>query len=309
MVALTPILITFLAFLAVAFVVYTVLRPREALARNRLLTYGVQTRGPVTLATPFSGRVLAPLIHWAAGIVRSLSRKQIEDDVRTALAQGGNPGGLDVNRFLALRMVGLLGPPLFLVGPRLLEGTVSLPSLAIGLVGAAVGWNAPWIWLDGRIAARRKMVTQSLPDALDLIIVCVEAGNSLEGALSIVSQRITGPLAEELDRTLREMSLGKGRHDALHDLATRAASPDLQTFIAAVIQADQLGVGIAQVLRVQGDAMRVRRRQRAEEQAAKIPVLMLLPLVLFILPALMIIIIGPIALSIVGFMSGGGAGI
>jgi tight adherence protein C len=175
--------------------------------------------------------------------------------------------------------------------------------MVLGLIFAAVGWRSPTIWLSGRIGARRKAITKSLPDALDLIIVCVEAGNSLEGSLAVVSEKLTGPLAVEFARTLQEMSLGKKRSDALHDLARRAASPDLQTFVAAVVQADQLGIGIAQVLRVQGDAMRVKRRQRAEESAAKVAVKMLLPLVLFILPALMIIIMGPVVLTVSSFFT------
>ncbi len=306
MTQLTPVLLAGLAFGSVALLVGAIFRPRPTQYRSRLSAYGVAPSQTVdTLSQPFSTRVIAPLIYAIARLARSVSRQQIEDDIRVLLAKAGNPPGMDVNRFLAFRMIGLLAPPIFFVGPALLAGDVEIQTLAIGLVGAAVGWRAPLIWINGRINGRRKLITRSLPDALDLIIVCVEAGNSLEGALTIVSQRTTGPLAQELERTLREMSLGKSRHEALRDLAVRAASPDLQTFVAAVIQADQLGVGIAQVLRVQGDAMRVRRRQRAEEQAARVPVLMLLPLVMFILPALMIVIMGPIALTIFNFIMSG----
>ena len=171
--------------------------------------------------------------------------------------------------------------------------------LAITLVLAGVGWNLPVIWINSKISSRRKIVTRALPDALDLIIVCVEAGNSLDSALAIVSLRLKGPLADEFARMLREIALGKGRHDAMHDMAMRVGAPDLQSFVAAIVQADQLGVSIGQVLRVQGEAMRVRRRQRAEESAAQAPVKMLIPLVLFILPSLMIIIMGPVVLGLI----------
>ncbi len=268
---------------------------------QRLYVYNYAERAsasPLDPSVPFSQRVILPLIRQLANIVRSISRDQIEQDVRQKLGEAGSPYNLDVTSFLALRGVGLIVPPLVYGLPRILAGTADVKVLAITLVLALVGWNLPVIWIDSKISTRRKIVTRALPDALDLIIVCVEAGNSLDSALAIVSVRLKGPLADEFDRMLREIALGKGRHDAMHDMAIRVGAPDLQSFVAAIVQADQLGVSIGQVLRVQGDAMRVRRRQRAEEQAAQAPVKMLIPLVLFILPSLMIIIMGPVVIGL-----------
>ncbi len=298
-----PTLIALTAFASIVLLANALLYRPHGKMQARLSAYGRRDDAPDDLSAPFSSRILLPMVSWIATIVRSISTQNLEHDVRLRLSQAGNPAGLDVNRFLALRGIGLIAPVALLVGPRVLEGTVDVKVLAEGLVFAAIGWRGPTFWLDARISGRRKAVTKGLPDALDLIIVCVEAGNSLEGALAIVAEKLTGPLAVEFGRTLQEMSLGKKRSDALHDLAKRAASPDLQTFVAAIVQADQLGIGIAQVLRVQGDSMRVKRRQRAEESAAKVPVKMLIPLVLFILPALMVVVMGPVALTVTSFFA------
>lgn len=291
-------LVVFVATILVVLAGFTVSRIS---VNERLFVYNYAEQAsalPMDPSVPFSQRVILPLVRQLANIVRSLSRAQIEQDVRQKLGEAGTPYDLDVTSFLALRGVGLVAPLLFFGLPRILAGTADLKILAITLVLAGVGWNLPLIWINSKISSRRKIVTRALPDALDLIIVCVEAGNSLDSALAIVSVRLKGPLADEFDRMLREIALGKGRHDAMHDMAIRVGAPDLQSFVAAIVQADQLGVSIGQVLRVQGDAMRVRRRQRAEEQAAQAPVKMLIPLVLFILPSLMIIIMGPVVIGL-----------
>jgi tight adherence protein C len=165
---------------------------------------------------------------------------------------------------------------------------------------ALFGNRVPDFWLSTKITARRNAIVKALPDTLDLVVVCVEAGNSLEAGIARVAERLKGPLADELGRMLGEMSLGKLRREALRDLAKRAAVPDLQTFVAAILQADQMGVSIASALRVQADAMRVRRRQRAEEAAAKLPIKMLFPLLLMIFPALLVVILGPAAIYLMG---------
>ena len=293
-----PAVIGVAAFGAIVLLALAVFARSRATVTQRLTTYGSRATSRLDPTQPFSTRVIAPLVNWVANRVLAVSKSQIEQDIRTKLASAGNPPGLDVNKFLALRGVGLIAPPLFFAFPKIVSGTMDLKSMAITIVLAGVGWKAPGLWLDGKISARRKVVTAALPDALDLIIVCVEAGNGLDSALSMVAARLTGPLADEIDRMMREIGLGKARHDAMHDMSDRVGAPDLQSFIAAIVQADQLGVSIGQVLRVQGEAMRVRRSQRAEEAAAQAPVKMLVPMVLFILPSLFIIIMGPVVLGL-----------
>jgi tight adherence protein C len=164
-------------------------------------------------------------------------------------------------------------------------------SLILGLV-------MPKVWLDNRTRMRQKMILRSLPDAFDLVTTCVEAGLGLEAALSRVAEKIEGPFAEELTVLLHDVSLGKLRREALRELAERTGVPDLTTFINAVIQAETMGTSIAAVLRVQADQMRIKRRQRAEQEAQAAPIKMMFPLVLFIFPTMFIVILGPAAISI-----------
>jgi tight adherence protein C len=295
-------------FIATVLIVLAVFSISRLSLNRRLASYSFALPNYPTLMDPhvsFSRRVITPLAEQLANLVRKMTREQIEQDVRQMLLEAGSPYGLDVTSFLALRGLGLFLPLLLIGAPRILDGSADVQIMGITLVLAGIGWNLPIIWVKNRITTRRKQVTRGLPDALDLIIVCVEAGNSLDSALSITSQRLKGPLAEEFSRMLREIALGKGRHDAMHDMAARVGAPDLQSFVAAIVQADQLGVSIGQVLRVQGESMRVRRRQRAEEQAAQAPVKMLIPLVLFILPSLMIIVLGPVIIRLLKMFSGG----
>jgi tight adherence protein C len=161
-----------------------------------------------------------------------------------------------------------------------------------------VGFRLPDWWLDHQIGSRQKEIQRALPDALDLIVICIEAGLSFNAALARVTDQTRGALAEEVRKALHEMSLGKRRQDALRDMATRTGASDLVSFIAAVIQADRTGVSIGQVLRVQADALRVRRRQRAQEEGMQAPLKMLVPLIFFIFPATFVVLIGPALLSI-----------
>jgi tight adherence protein C len=156
----------------------------------------------------------------------------------------------------------------------------------------------PKIWLSNRVKHRQKEILKSLPDAFDLITVCVEAGLGLEAALARVAEKVQGPFGEELAVCLREVSLGKLRRDALREMSDRIGVPDLSTFISAVIQAESMGTSIATVLRVQAEQMRTRRRQRAEKAAHQAPIKMMFPLVLCIFPTLFIVILGPAGIQI-----------
>jgi tight adherence protein C len=163
---------------------------------------------------------------------------------------------------------------------------------------AGMGVFLPRVWLSSRIRNRQKVILKSLPDAFDLITVCVEAGLGLDAALARVAEKVEGPFGEELTISLKEVSLGKLRRDALKELADRTGVPDLISFINAVIQAETMGTSIATVLRVQADQMRVKRRQRAEQQAMAAPIKMMFPLVLCIFPTLFIVILGPAGLTL-----------
>jgi tight adherence protein C len=161
-----------------------------------------------------------------------------------------------------------------------------------------MGFMMPKVWLDNRVRLRQKVILKSLPDAFDLITTCVEAGLGLEAALARVAEKVQGPFGEELTVMLQDVALGKLRRDALREVAERTGVPDLTSFINAVVQAETMGTSIAAVLRVQADQMRIRRRQRAEQEAQAAPIKMMFPLVLFIFPTMFIVILGPAAISI-----------
>lgn len=289
-------------FGTIVFLAFALTAPSESVIQARLKSYGYQL-GNRDLSAPFSERVLLPMVQRLVRLIQRFSPQLVEEETRRRLMQAGNPAGLDASTFVLVKMGGLVILPLLLTGPAIVQGRVDLRTIVLTVVLAFLGWKLPDLWLGSRIRRRQRTIERALPDALDLIVVCVEAGNGLEAALANVTQKLTGPIADEFDRTLREISLGKPRRDALRDLGRRSGVADLQGFCAAILQADQLGVSIAQVLRVQADTMRVRRRQHAEEQAAKVPVKMLFPLIFLIFPALLIVIIGPVGLRLAGFFS------
>ena len=167
-----------------------------------------------------------------------------------------------------------------------------VPAL-VSLALLAIGWRLPDYWLDWAIAARKRQILRGLPDALDLLTVCVEAGLGLDAAFATVAEKFAGPLSDEVGLTMYEISLGMRRRDALRDLSQRVQVAELTTFLTAIIRAEQTGVNVGDILRVQADGMRVRRRQRAQELAQQAPVKMLFPLVLGIFPALFIVILAP----------------
>jgi tight adherence protein C len=198
----------------------------------------------------------------------------------------------------------------FLIGSAIAEGILLLFGLTIissagGKLGlfalvliGVVGLVGPKIWLDNRVRYRQKEILKSLPDAFDLITTCVEAGLGLEAALGRVAEKTEGAFGEELHLMLRDVALGKLRRDALKEMGDRVGLSDLTTFINAVVQAESMGTSIAAVLRVQADQMRMKRRQRAEQQAHAAPIKMMFPLVLFIFPTMFIVILGPAGIQI-----------
>jgi len=231
---------------------------------------------------------------------RLLPRKMLAG-VEKQLVQAGEP--MTIQGFLTMLLLsvvgtGAIGVLFIVVG----TGKVTPMGLVIAAVFAAVGFYLPFFMIKGRVTARQTQIIRSLPDAFDLITTCVEAGLGLDAALARVAEKVEGPFADELSRVLREVSLGKSRKDALRELGERTGVPDLVSFVTAVIQAEQMGSSIGQVLRVQSDQLRVRRRQRAEEQAYKAPVKMIFPLVLFIFPTLFIVILGPAVITIMNEM-------
>lgn len=240
-------------------------------------------------------RVLLPLADSLGGKLEAALPTRLIAGVKKRLVQAGEPVTLGGFLIASLLFEGVLLAFGLTLSMSSGAGSMSL-LLTVSLGG--FGLLMPKIWLENRVRHRQKEILKSLPDAFDLITVCVEAGLGLEAALARVAEKAEGAFGEELAVTMREISLGKLRRDALKEMAARIGVPDLSTFVNAVVQAESMGTSIATVLRVQADQMRMRRRQRAEKQAHEAPIKMMFPLVLFIFPSLFIVILGPAAISI-----------
>jgi len=235
-------------------------------------------------------RVIGPLGDSLGTTLQALLPTNLVGGIEKRLIRAGQPvtlgGFLAATALVEATLVGFA----FLMLAS--SGGGGLGFIALGLV-LVIGIFLPKIWLDNRVKHRQKEILKSLPDAFDLVTTCVEAGLGLEAALAKVAEKTPGPFGEEIAVSLREVSLGKLRRDALKELSERTGVPDLSSFINAVIQAESMGTSIATVLRVQAETMRTKRRQRAEQQAQAAPIKMMFPLVLCIFPTLFIVILGP----------------
>jgi tight adherence protein C len=253
---------------------------------------------------PFGERILAPLQAKASKVARRLSGSDAPERIRKRLDVAGNPAGWTVERVQAGKVIGAIVMFLLSVGFTALLGT-SL-TIRIVLVGAAtlVGWFGPNLYLYQKVYDRSNRMQRELPDAIDLMTISVESGLAFDAAVQQVARNTEGPLAEEFSRVLREMQIGQGRAEALRGLADRTEVEDLKSFVTAMIQADSFGIPIANVLRIQSSEMRTKRRQRAEEQAQKVPVKITVPLIFCILPCLFIAVMGPAVLHIMDSFSG-----
>jgi len=287
--------------------------------KDRLADFGTLERPPtleeLELSRPFSDRVILPLLRGLASFASRFAPGKGTEAMQHKLDLAGNPYGWGPTEFLGVRLLVtlLLGG----LGFALLFAAKHLSfTKRIMMVGGAVGigYYLPVLWLKSKASKRQKDVLRSLPDALDLLTICVEAGLGFDGAMTKVADKWDNELSRAFVRVIQELQLGKLRREALRDMAYRAEVPDLSTFVAAIVQADQLGVSIARVLRIQSDQMRMRRRQRAEEQARSAGIKMLPAIVFLIFPAIFIILLGPavikmMSIDIFGNFGAGGASI
>ena len=230
------------------------------------------------------------LPDWLEKIAVWLSPAGIASIMQRRLDVAGNPQGWTTDRILAVKGLGLLA--LGLLGALFGLKNPEILLVAAGF-GAVFGFFLPDLLLYNTGQKRQQQIPRSLPDALDMLTICVEAGLAFDAALAQVARHTHGPLAAEFARVLQEMQIGKSRAEALRAMGDRTTVPELRSFVAAMIQAAELGIPIAHVLREQAKEMRVRRRQRAEGQAQKVPVKITFPLILCLFPALLVVIIGP----------------
>ena len=292
-----------LGLLALSFLVgwgltYALLAPtdEEAVLARRLAR--VSRRSPVSRPqrAPLRERALAPLLRDLQQVAVRWTPARVKRRLQERIEQAGRP--LPADTFLAAKLLGVLaGMALSAVWAGTEAGGLSLLSF---LAFPALGYCLPDFILGWVASRRRALIRKRLPDAIDLLCVSVEAGVGFDGALQKVAEKLPGPLSEELQVYLREVNLGATRAEALQHLANRVGLPELRAFAAAIIQAEQLGTGLARALRVQSEEMRRRQKQRAEELAMQAPVKLVFPLVFCIFPSLLVIILGPAALHILG---------
>jgi tight adherence protein C len=284
-------------FFTIALLFLSIFWKEENPARARVEALRGDPREPTDLSVPLTERMVTPLLDGIAEKLLGALPHRLLSALETKLTMAGQP--LTLNGYLLTTAVSVAAfgaaAIAFLAAARAQFQAQHL--MAIMVLGA-VGALLPYMWLQTRIRGRQKTIVKSLPDSLDLITTCVEAGLGLDASLSRVAEKVKGPFAEELAQTLREIGLGRHRREALIELGQRTGVPDLITFVNAVVQAEEMGTSVGQVLRVQADQMRIRRRQRAEEQAHKAPVKMVFPLVLCIFPTLFIVILGPGAITV-----------
>lgn len=246
---------------------------------------------------PFSERVTGPATGWLASVARTLSGANWSTNTAVRLNKAGNPVGWDAERILSAKTLAGLGLAT-LVGSVLLLSGSPLPALLWGVVFGVTGFFVPDLLLINTAQHRGQSIERVLPDAIDLLTITVESGLTFDAGLQQVARNTDGPLAEEFTRVLKEIQIGSSRSVALKGMVDRTDVEDLRIFLNSMVQAEKLGIPIADVLRVQSTEMRIKRSQRVEEQAMKLPVKLVFPLMLGILPALFIVILGPALISI-----------
>jgi tight adherence protein C len=252
----------------------------------------------------FVDRVLKPSLRRWLGVLGRFTPGGNMQRVQRDLMLAGHPANLGLLDFLGIKMLSALMVGLGAFALLMARRMAGLPALLFSLVGALVGLYVPNFWLRGRKKSRAKEIRRALPDALDMLSICVDAGLGFESALMKVAQRWENQLTEQFRRVVSEIRMGVRRSEALSHMVERTEVPEVSSFVAVLVQADRLGVGITNVLHTQSQAARVKRRQRAEEEARKAPIKMLVPLVTCIFPAMFVVILGPAVPRFMEFFGG-----
>jgi len=299
-------MLLFLGILSLAVAVFlagevaTAPQRRRHIALKRASAYGARRAQPAETLPRFRERVLAPSVERLAALALRLNPKVSADAIGTRLIAAGLATRVSASQFLALKAgLALVG---VVVGVSFGAALAPIAGVLLAPMFAAVGFIAPDMLLTVRIRARRERIRSELPDALDLLAVSVEAGLGLDGAISKLTEHMDGALVDEFALTLGEMRIGEARADALKKLAERVPAPEVSAFVRSVIQAEQLGISLGRILRVQAADSRLRRQAAAEERAMKAPIKMLFPTAIFIFPAMFVVILGPAFLNITTYL-------
>jgi tight adherence protein C len=293
----------FLAFSGIFIAIQAVTaKPRQDLIAERLAQYRDHnlTLDEIELSLPFSERFIRPALERLGGLLTSRMAKNRQVVIQNKLNLAGRPFALSVNGFEVLKVIAGIVMAMVVF---LMTGLLSMNGIPFKVGGLAIGFflgrYLPDLWLNNKIKGRQKELRLALPNALDLLTISVEAGLGFDAAIGRLTEKFKNALSDEFAQVLNEIRLGRPRLEALDDMGRRSGVEELHTFIQALIQSEQLGVGIAKVLRIQSEEMRRRRRQRAEEQAAQAPLKMLFPMIGCIFPTLFIVLMGPAVILII----------
>ncbi|MBM4421899.1 MAG: type II secretion system F family protein [Chloroflexi bacterium] len=269
--------------------------------QSRLAEFGSREK-PVTLeeiemSQPITERVFLPIIRQMGQWATRFTPEAALEATQHQLDLAGNPGNLGPREFMMIRIVAAVGIGGLLFVVFMVAPEKNWPrNIGLTLLFTALGYYFPQLWLSSKASRRQDEAVKALPDCLDLLTICVEAGLGFDAAMGKVNEKWANELSMGFGRVLQEIRLGKTRREALRDMSARFEVSDLTSFIAAVLQAEQLGVSMGKILRIQSDQMRVRRRQRAEYKAHQAPIKMLFPMALFIFPTIWIVLLGPAGL-------------
>jgi tight adherence protein C len=274
-----------------------VVSARDPVRRSARQNLALPLAGTATLVPPELRVERVGAIDAVAAALARVAPGGLAASIRTKIDAAGLSGTMSADRVLLAKVGAALA--VLLLGAAAVLGEATPQTLLVLFLGPVLAFNLPDLRLGSKAQERRKAILLELSDTLDLMTVMVEAGVAFEAAIARTARGSAGPLAEELLRMMQEMQAGVPRQEALQRLSERCDVPDLSSFVASVSQADRFGVPVARVLRVQSAELREKRRQRAEEMAMKIPTKVILPLVIFILPAMMILVVGPAVVSLV----------
>ena len=283
----------------------TVKQREIAITLRKAKRYGTRDQREIETRRSVNDRIVGPLTQQIADITQKILPKSDPNEIHARLMAAGLSRSMSPQMYLALKG-GLVATALALGVIVAASGAVpAVLGMLIALGGGAMCFIAPDFFINSRVRGRRELMRSELPNVLDLLCVSVEAGLGFDAAVSKLSERMEGPLVEEFGLVLHEMRIGESRSAALKSLSDRVDVPEIAQFCRAIIQADQLGIALSRILRVQSHDMRVRRQLAAEEKAMKAPVKMLFPTVLFIFPSMFVVALGPAAISLLQTFGGG----
>lgn len=251
------------------------------------------------LNQPIFIRLIRPIMNDISKTIVKVTPKEVINNFEKKVIMSGNPFNLMVNDWINIQVAILLCFPLLTIVLGNIKAVEIRNIVFFIFVEIGIGLLLPNIILSKSMTDRQKKITNSMPDVIDLLTVSIEAGLGFDSALAKVVDKMPGPLADEFDIVLQEIKVGKQKRDALRDMSERVGIQDLTTFVSSIVQADQLGVSIGNVIKIQSEQMRQRRRQRAQEKAMKAPVKMLIPMVLFIFPTIFSVLLGPVIIKMI----------